>query len=189
MHEEFLVLDENSNIQTDVGTFIGEAKEIDTQSNEFKSIQWQSKSLQINSTQLTFLGEDSIPLEVSTLSSPCDFFSYFVTTELLMELANQTNLYARQRNLKTQFEVNVIELKKYIGILVYMSVYKYPNVRSYWGRHTFTPIHYTMTVNRFEDIRRNLHFADNQKMLEKGQPDYDMLYKIRPIIKHFNDRF
>lgn len=187
--EDYLLLDENSNVQTDFGTFMGDAKEIDTQSNEFKNIQWQRKNLQIYSSELEFLGDDSMPFEVSSLRTPCDFFSYFVTNELLTELANQTNLYARQGNPKTEFEVNLIDLKKYIGILVYMSVYEYPNVRSYWGRHAFSPIHTTMTVNRFEEIRQYLHFADNQNMPGTDHHDYDMLYKVRHIITYLNNRF
>ncbi|XP_055307022.1 piggyBac transposable element-derived protein 1-like, partial [Sitodiplosis mosellana] len=41
----------------------------------------------------------------------------------------------------------------------------------------------------FEQMRRFIHFADSSKMPQRGANDYDVLYKIRPLIKHFNERF
>lgn len=125
----------------------------------------------------------------TSLRTPCEFFSHFVTDVFLTEVAYQTNLYASQSKPQKQFQINIIDLKKFIGILLFMSVHNYPNVRSYWGRYAFTPLQSVMTLNRFEEIRSMLHFADNTQMQPKDHPDYDVLYKIRPIVKHFNNRF
>ncbi|XP_060870286.1 piggyBac transposable element-derived protein 3-like [Metopolophium dirhodum] len=45
------------------------------------------------------------------------------------------------------------------------------------------------TQKRFEEIRRFIHFNDNNKMLEKEDIHYDRLYKIRPLIDHLNNKF
>lgn len=184
-----MLVNQLSDVQTDCGAFIGESNNINPQSSEFKDISWNKIGLQIQSSEVDFIGNDSMPVEVSSLRTPYDFFSYFVPDTFLSEVANQSNLYARQRNSKTEFSVNVLDLKKYIGILFFMSVYRYPNVRSYWSRYVFQPIHSSMTVNRFEEIRRYMHFSDNQQLPPSDSPDYDVLYKIRPVVNHFNARF
>jgi len=70
-----------------------------------------------------------------------------------------------------------------------MSVFRYPNVRSYWGEYAFGTIQNTMSRNRFEKIRGNLHFNDNSKLPSKDSTDHDPLYKIRPLVNHFNEKF
>lgn len=53
-------------------------------------------------------------------------------------------------------------LKKYIGILIMMSVVKVNNIRDYWNSNIGnTVISDTMSVNNFENIRRYLHFNDH----------------------------
>lgn len=177
------------NVRNNIGIFVGESNEINPESNEFKNISWEQSNLQCHTNEFKFRESETLPCEISSLRTPYDFFSYFVTDAFLDEVVDQTNLYANQINPKANFEVSVIEMKKYIGILIFMSVFKYPNVRSYWGRYGFDPIRSTMTVNRFEEIRRYIHFADASKMPSKDDPEYDVLFKMRPVINHFNDRF
>ena len=40
-----------------------------------------------------------------------------------------------------------------------------------------------MSVNRFEAIKRFLHFADNQQMPRKSNKNYDKLYKVRVLLE------
>lgn len=70
-----------------------------------------------------------------------------------------------------------------------MSVYHYPNVRSYWSKYGFTHIMETMTLNHFEKIRSVIHFNDNENHKPVGHPQHDRLHKIRPIIEHLNTQF
>lgn len=71
-----------------------------------------------------------------------------------------------------------------------MSVYHYPNVRSFWNtKHGFQAIKETMPVNRFEKIRRILHFNDNDTHRPVNDPNHDRLHKLRPVIEHLNERF
>ncbi|XP_055912797.1 piggyBac transposable element-derived protein 1-like [Eupeodes corollae] len=73
--------------------------------------------------------------------------------------------------------------------MFFMSVYRYPNVRSYWGRYSLEAIRTTMSRISFEQIRQFLHFNDNSTMIPNGQPGYDKLHRVRPLITHFNERF
>lgn len=184
-----VIISVDEDVQNDLGTFNSEAKDIDPQSNEFKDISWEKLKLQIQCNEVAFLGNDTLPPDVMSLRTPCDFFTYFVTDVFLTDVTNQTKLYAQKSKPTKQFEVNIIDLKKFIGILIYMSVFEYPNVRSYWGRYSFDPIRSTMPLNQFEEIRQFLHFADSTDMPQKDDPNYDALYKFRPIVDHFNERF
>ncbi|CAH1982931.1 unnamed protein product [Acanthoscelides obtectus] len=46
-----------------------------------------------------------------------------------------------------------------------------------------------MNCNRFEEIRRFLHFNDNTSQAPQGQPGYDKLFKIRPFLNKIRERF
>jgi Transposase IS4/Exonuclease len=45
------------------------------------------------------------------------------------------------------------------------------------------------TRDRFEQILRYLHFANNEELLEKTDPAFDALGKVRPIVKAANEAF
>lgn len=46
-----------------------------------------------------------------------------------------------------------------------------------------------MSVNKFENIRRFMHFNDNTLDLPKDNPNRDRVFKVRPIIDAFNKKF
>lgn len=164
-------------------------KDIKNTSLEFKKMVWRKRNLQLHVNELVFHGVKEMPAELKELKTPYDCFRYFVTDDLLQFLAEQMNLYARQGNIKTRFTTNGIELRKFIGILFFMSVYRYPNVRSYWGKHSFEAVRQAMTCRRFEEMRKFLHFNDNAGAVARGAHGYDALYKLRPLVTHFNERF
>jgi hypothetical protein len=64
-----------------------------------------------------------------------------------------------------------------------------PNVRSYWSASLgYRQISDVMSKNESERIRRFLHFADNTKMPERNDANYDKLYKLRPVIDALNSK-
>lgn len=62
------------------------------------------------------------------------------------------------------------------------------NVRLYWNNVVGVPcVKDTLSQKQFESIRSYLHFNNNDAMIcDKKDPNYDRLYKMRPIIEHFN---
>lgn len=171
------------------GQFIGPFNCMRNDAQEFRSIMWKKKNLQVHVNEIIFRGEKELPNDVKALKTPFDFFQYFLTDDFYQHLVDQMNLYACQQKIEARFVTNKQEIRQFIGIMMFMSVYRYPNVRSYWGRHSFEPIRNAMTRMRFEQIRQFLHFNDNSTMVHKGQPGYDKLHRIRPLINHFNERF
>ena len=39
-----------------------------------------------------------------------------------------------------------------------------------------------MSVNRLESLKRFFHLNDNSKVPKRGDPNYDPLYKVRPMV-------
>lgn len=85
-------------------------------------------------------------------------------------IVEETNRAAVQGNLNTTFRTSSDEIHRYIGILMFMSVYRYPNLESYWGRNAFHPIQNTMPVKRFMAIKKHLSFQDETQRVYKGMP-------------------
>lgn len=171
------------------GTFVGDPTKISSNSSEFKKITWKKQNLQLRKGEITFTGNKELPEQIKGLKTPYEFFMYFFTEKLVTEITSQTNLYARQKNVATKFTVSPDEIKKFMGILIYMSVFRYPNIRSYWGKYSFEEIRDAMHRHRFDEIRSNLHFRDTSNVPGRGENEYDALYRVRPLIDHFNERF
>ncbi len=53
----------------------------------------------------------------------------------------------------------------------------------------YSPIADRISRDRFREISRYLHFADNATLAPRTSPQYDHLGKIRPILDYFLTRF
>lgn len=76
---------------------------------------------------------------------------------------------------------NYNEIKKFIGLLLWMGLVQMPSIESYWStksRYTNNIAGKTMPRNRFELILRFWHFSDNLKA-----PVDDRIYKVRGLIE------
>ncbi|XP_026745537.1 piggyBac transposable element-derived protein 3-like isoform X1 [Trichoplusia ni] len=151
---------------------------------------WKNQPLPFNENAIKFNGTEEYPESLMNLQTPFQFFSYFFTEDFLSQIVTETNYYAVQKKPDRPDVITLGELRKYLGILIYMSVYHYPSVRGYWAnKHGFEAIIKAMPVNKFEKIRRVLHFNDNNKHLPIGHPQHDRLHKLRPVIEHLNAKF
>lgn len=174
------------NLSADDGNFAGNNAEINVKSTEFSKILWRKKNLVLHRNEVAFRGETELPASFRELKTEYACISYFFTDEIFEKIAQETNLKAHQANIATTFLVTAADIRKYVGILIYMSVYKYPSIARYWGEHAFVAIRDTMPRNRFEEIRQYLCFNDETNMKKKGEEGYDPLFKIRPLVDHLN---
>ena len=82
------------------------------------------------------------------------------------------------------------EIRAVIGILFYMSVVHLPTRRMYWSQLTRQDsVADVMTINRFEEILSVLHANDNELLKKQGEPGYDRLHKVRPLLTMINAQF
>ena len=118
-----------------------------------------------------------------------DFFSLFWDPAFFQLLADETNLYARQKiELKPDkkwYPTTADEMRAFIGVNIIMGIDKKPTIYQYWSTDPFLGnpgIQSTFSRDRFEALCRYLHLHDSQQMPEREDPSYDPLYKVRPLI-------
>lgn len=149
-----------------------------------------SKSFYVNEKNFEFKGDVTLPESIMKLETPYEFFTYFFDSEVKDLILKESNEYACQNMPNKRIHLSEIDLSQYIGICSLMSVIQIPNVRRYWAPITgVSLIRETMSLNRFEQIRRQLHFNDNENMLPKTDPNHDRLFKIRTLVAALGKRF
>jgi len=103
--------------------------------------------------------------------TPFDFFSLFVDNEILSILVNETNRYGNnlcslplrpKSRLKKWTEVNIDEMKTFLGIVMWMGLTPQPSLASYCSKSYLyrSEISKYMTRNRFEIILRTFHCSN-----------------------------
>ncbi|KAJ1153167.1 hypothetical protein NDU88_005929 [Pleurodeles waltl] len=135
---------------------------------------------------------------------PINFFELFMDDMFLEEIVEQTNLYAEQHlrdnaarlrphsRAAQWIPTNLEELKKFLGLTFLMGLIRKPSLASYWSTSPLMATAIfpaTMSHNRYLLLLRMLHFVDNALALPRDHPDSDRLFKIRPVLDHFVDRF
>lgn len=73
-----------------------------------------------------------------------------------------------------------------------MGIKKLPSYRDYWSSSLELRDSYiasTMSVNRFGWLLSNLHINDNSKMPTRDSPNYDKLYKVRPLLEKLTETY
>ena len=73
-----------------------------------------------------------------------------------------------------------------------MAVNHLPAAEDYWKRdpvYNYSPIASRISRDSYREIGRYLHFVDNTTLAPRGDPAYDRLGKIRPLITHLSSRF
>ena len=103
--------------------------------------------------------------------------------EMINLICEETNLYSAQCSVKKgAIGTCKDKMKKYLGILMMMSVIKAPYYRFYWETNTrYETITSQMNRDHFETIKRFLHFNGNLKDKKRDEETRDRLFKIRPI--------
>lgn len=128
--------------------------------------------------------DDEVPEIAEVFNSVCDFDT------LIDMIIQQSKIYCEQKG--TVYLINEDELKAFFGITLVMSIHRLPETRLYWSTlpiYSVPLVSNAMTRLRFEEIRSNLHFANNDGQPTRDDPSYDRAYKIRPVLNHFNVAF
>ena len=105
-------------------------------------------------------------------------------------LTFESSRYRIQMNKTKMAPITKEEMRQFIGIILHMSIAHLPARRDYWSEAMRQNIVAdTMPVNRFDAILSVIHVNDNEVEVAKGQPGYDRLHKIRPLIKILQENF
>jgi hypothetical protein len=113
------------------------------------NMKWKKGNLQSFDKYLKFVSVQ-LPDNISSLDSQLEFFSYFFDKDLMEKIMKEIELYSVQKNCNKPVNLSLVELKRYLGILIYSSIFQVPNVRDYWSIELEFKISHSMAVNRFE---------------------------------------
>lgn len=106
-----------------------------------------------------------------------------LTQDITENMVTQNNLYASQCDLKKPLNVTFKEIEQFIGIAQYMAVFNFPKTRTYWSTAARVDcIANTMSVNRWETIKRYLHFSNNEEQIPAGQPGQGMTGSSKSVL-------
>ena len=125
-----------------------------------------------------------------------DVFEKFFDDTFFENLKEETNKYNNHTAAKKDKlgrleywkDVSINELKLFFGIILWMGVLVLPTIEHYFTKHPFFRndfIQNLMSGRRFTNILAMLHLTDNAKNIS----NQDKIWKIRPIIKHFREKW
>ena len=121
--------------------------------------------------------------------TPLEFVRLFFDQGVVNHIRDQTKIYALQKDAK-EFGVSSAEVECLLGILAFTGIVKMPSYRSYWSNETRYPVKAdAMPRDRFEQIKKYLHFNDNLTQKPRGDPGHDKNHKVRPLIEMIRDNF
>lgn len=106
---------------------------------------------------------------------------------LKCSLLTNSVIYTAQNN-RHQFTFSVDCLKIFLGILILTGHYSLPQEKMYWSEDENINkeiVRKCTPKNRYMEIKRNLHFADNFN-IPTINGEKDRLFKIRPIVVALN---
>ena len=94
---------------------------------------------------------------------PSSWFNFFWIDEDMDYFVKETNIYIefknqnKSKNAKIIKPTNKAELKKFMGVCMYMATFKLAFPRSYWIEKISLVVE-SFTVNRFEELRSSINF-------------------------------
>ena len=171
-------------------------------------IKWTQHFQTFNVPQFTGQSGPALPPDWNPKSTPRDYFQLFWTDDLLNNIVKYTNQYARLAIMKKRTRqpeyvdnewslngcnnISYEELCAYMGSNIILSVNLYRQLKHVFSSDLFmsnSGIRNVFTLKRFTKISN--YFCVSDKLCEppKDSPQYDKLYKVRPVLEQMNCLF
>lgn len=126
---------------------------------------------------------------------PVDMFLCLFPVSLFEHIVCHTNLYATQESSTTGrsfIPTNLGEMKTFFAINIIMGIKHLPSYRDFWSAKLALRDSYVSSLmprTRFDWLLSHIHLNDNTLLPKRGQPDYDKLYKVRPLLDKLSQSF
>ena len=107
-------------------------------------------------------------------------------------MVQKTDMHYQHNKNKNDVLVTAEEMKKFIRVNIMMCIKRLPSYRDYWSSNPQLNDAYissSMPVKRFSFLLSNLHLNDETKEPNKGEANFDKLYKIRPFIEKISETY
>uniref|UniRef100_A0A3B3S9X1 PiggyBac transposable element-derived protein domain-containing protein n=1 Tax=Paramormyrops kingsleyae TaxID=1676925 RepID=A0A3B3S9X1_9TELE len=146
-----------------------------------KEFSWRQRKPPAADIDSSFRGPAFSP-PPDEIPSPKWYFDQFMDKSVFEHISHQSNLYAVMKN-APELKTTPSEIEQFIGLHILMTVVRMPSYRMYWQTATrYDPIAKVMGRKRF-DLRTYIHMNDNTNVKQKGEPGYDPLFKVRPVLE------
>ncbi|XP_050041158.1 piggyBac transposable element-derived protein 3-like [Dermacentor andersoni] len=123
------------------------------------------------------------PSTIKDLGTPFQFFKFLCPVEVFKMIREKSLRYSIQCRPEKPLTVSVEELKRFVGMALYVSIIQLPSSRDYWsssiGHHKVADV---MCLNRWEELKRFLHFNNNETFVAPAEIGHDKLHKLRPLL-------
>ncbi len=133
---------------------------------------------------------------VQISDKPEDIFQLFFDQSLQEKSVHESNKYAKlvmgEEAYQKWIPLTVTELQAYFGFGILMRINHIPAIEDYWNRdphYRYASIADKISRQRFRDISRYLHFVDNDHLAPRGDPSFDRLGKVCPLIDDLSKKF
>lgn len=163
----------------------------DDEDEVLEDTEWTQESEYFDKLSVSFEEEPSANLSADNNGKEISYLQEILDDNILQSIVDQSNLYANQKGAKNWYPLTLAELKAYIGCSILMGIHQLPRLENYWSSDPFLgvkSISDVMTAKRFKKITETLHCNDNATCPARDSPDFDKLYKLRPLINFLNAR-
>lgn len=158
--------------------------------------EWSSEFSQVDVEPFT----EPVGPTISLGSEPLETFLSLFTPALIEHIIVETKKYATLCLTSTHqgdgppptWETDASEIRAYLGFAILMGFNQVPDLYDYWSMNPafhYFPVASRISRKRFLEIQRFLHFADNETIVPRGEPGYDRLAKVRPVIEAVQQTF
>ena len=136
-----------------------------------------------------FTAQTGVNHNLNDDARPLDYFHLYLPPHFFDTLAQETNRYAQQKIAQKAdplwTDTNAAEMKAFFAINIMMGIKQLPQIWCYWSedeRYRCNWISSTMSKTRFMKLSQYIHLRDTSNQPQTGQPGYDPLYKVRPLL-------
>jgi len=147
------------------------------------SLNWNKKDLKPDESRIS---KSTKPIFPNQDTTPTSLFEYFFNDNIVDLIVTMSRRYAHQK-LQPNFTITAENFRAFIAILLLLGYVPLPRRRMYWEQSTDVhneAVAGALSLNRFEEILRYLHLADNTEL----DPN-DKIAKIRPLFDHLNKQY
>uniref|UniRef100_A0A8C4S1I0 PiggyBac transposable element-derived protein domain-containing protein n=1 Tax=Erpetoichthys calabaricus TaxID=27687 RepID=A0A8C4S1I0_ERPCA len=126
---------------------------------------------------------------------PLDYFNLFFPEAVSQLISDETNRYAEQffesrdalapRSRFSKWKPTTKdEMKGFVALQIEMGLDWRYNFREHWSTHTLSPGGFgqVMPHDRYVLLQSFIHFCDNKKQIPRGEPGYNPMYKVQPLL-------
>ena len=128
------------------------------------------------------------------IDSPYALFTLFIGEDTIKYISQSTNEYARRKRAgesspgsgRYWTDTTVVDIKIFLGILIYIGVHRSPRIESYWCQEPDEPLHTPrryMSLFRFQQIKRFIHISrlEADSSYKQQPKDKRWWYKLEPL--------